>query len=104
MPGDTARANGRLGGRPKGSLSKNTLEANKYKEILIAKIIANAEPLAEALIKKGLSGDIQALKEIHERSLGKVEDNMNIGGRFEISWANENQAIRTEEMAERDSQ
>jgi len=51
-------------GRPK-------LEASKFREALIAEIEANAKPLAEALVKKGLAGDVQALKEIADRGLGK---------------------------------
>ena len=66
----------------------------------MAKIIANAEPLAEALVQKGLTGDIQALKEIHERSIGKVDDSLNLDGHIEISWANEDSTIRTKELAE----
>lgn len=62
------------GGRPRGSKASHTLEAEKYREILIKKIVEKAEPLAEALIQKGLSGDVSALKEINERSLGKVKE------------------------------
>ncbi len=36
------------------------------------KIMENAEPLCDALIKKGKQGDIQAIKEIMDRGVGKV--------------------------------
>ena len=78
MPGDTARANGKLGGRPVGSKSKKTLEAEGYRAILMAKVFEKAKPLVEALVQKGLGGDIAALKEIHERVLGKVTDKVDV--------------------------
>ena len=66
------------GGRRKGSKAAHTLEAEKYREILIRKIVEKAEPLANALIEKGLGGDVSALKEINERSLGKVRESLDI--------------------------
>lgn len=65
-------------GRKKGSKASHTLEAEYYRKVLIQEIIANAEPLAKVLVQKGLSGDIPALKEINERSLGKVKDNVDL--------------------------
>lgn len=58
-------------GRPK-------LEASKYREILIRKIEKQAEPLAQALIDKGLTGDVPALKEIHDRALGKAKESVDL--------------------------
>ncbi len=60
-----------VGGRPKGSKAPHTLQAEKYKAILIAEIEKNALPLAKVLIEKGLSGDVPALKEIHDRAWGR---------------------------------
>lgn len=65
MPGETARVNGLKGGRP-------ILEATKYREALIREIEKHAKPLAEVLVKKGLEGDVPALKEINDRGLGKA--------------------------------
>lgn len=73
----TSAENGKNGGRPK-------LEATKFREILIRKIEENAEPLAQALVDKGLKGDIAALKEINERALGKVTDKLEIGGNITL--------------------
>jgi len=67
MPGEQSRINGRLArnqGRPK-------LEATKFREALIAAIEEKAKPLADALVKRGLEGDIPALKEIADRALGR---------------------------------
>lgn len=58
-------------GRPKGSVSKSTLQALKAKEQLIAEYIKNIKPINEALIKKARQGDIQAIRELHDRVYGK---------------------------------
>ncbi len=59
-----------LGGARPGA-GRPRLEASKFREVLIKQIEANAKPLAEALIAKGLQGDVPALKEIADRALGK---------------------------------
>jgi hypothetical protein len=65
-------------GRPKGSLASHTLEAQTLRQYMIEQVKANKKELVEALIKKGISGDVSALKEIMDRSLGKVKDSMEI--------------------------
>ena len=65
-------------GRPKGAVSLATRQAMEYKAILMAEIHKNALPLAQALVKKGVSGDTPALKEIHDRSLGKVKEELDV--------------------------
>lgn len=71
------------GGRPKGCKSNHTLQAEQYRVILIKKILENAEPLAQALIDKGLEKDVPALREIHERSLGKVREELDLTSKGE---------------------
>lgn len=65
-------------GRKKGSKASHTLEAEQYRKVLIATIIKHKKPLAEALVSKGLSGDVPALKEIHDRALGKSKESLDI--------------------------
>lgn len=54
----------------KSDLAKRLSE--KYNEALLESAKNNAYALAEALMKAALRGEIQALKEINERILGKV--------------------------------
>lgn len=61
-------------GRPKGSKEYATLKAQKYKEVLVREAVKHAKPLVKALIDKGLGGDIPALREIHDRAMGKVKE------------------------------
>lgn len=75
MPNGGARPGA---GRKQGYKAPHTLEAETYRKILIQKIVAKAGPLADALVSKGLTGDVQALKEINERALGKVKDNIDL--------------------------
>ena len=67
----TARENGVLGGRPK-------LEATKFREALIRKAEENADALADALMGKALTGDVPALKEAADRSIGKVTEHVRL--------------------------
>ena len=86
MPGDISRENGKKGGRPKGS---HTIQAEKAKAELIKTYIANIQPINEALINKAKEGDIQAIKELHDRVYGRsinpVELSGKNGGAIEIS-------------------
>lgn len=59
-------------------VANHTIEAEKFRAILIAKVVEKAEPLVEALIKKGLSGDVPALREIQDRVLGKPKEVLDV--------------------------
>lgn len=71
-PAHIARENGKKGGRPKGSVAKSTLEALKAKEELIKAYLDNIKPINKALIEKAKEGDMQAIKELHDRVYGKA--------------------------------
>jgi hypothetical protein len=58
-------------GRPKGAVSGHTKEALIFKEELIRRVLEEKGPIIEALIGKARSGDVQALREINDRLLGK---------------------------------
>ncbi len=59
-------------GRPKGSLASHTIQAQALKQRLVKRVLEEQEPIIEALIKQAKEGQIQALKEVFERVLGKV--------------------------------
>jgi hypothetical protein len=73
------------GGKRPGAGRKKGLEAEIYRQVLLAKIGEHKEALAAALVNKGLTGDVPALKEINERALGKVKDNMDLTVAFSLS-------------------
>lgn len=56
-------------GRPKAA---HTIQAEKAKAALIQAYLDNIRPINEALIAKAKQGDIQAIRELHERVYGKV--------------------------------
>lgn len=68
MPGDKSRENGKKGGRPKGM---NAINAEAGKAALIAAYLENVRPINEALIAKAITGDIQAIRELHDRVYGR---------------------------------
>lgn len=65
-------ANG--GARPGAGRKKaaHTLDAEKAKAQLIADYLKHIKPINKALIDKALTGDIQAIKELHDRVYGKA--------------------------------
>ena len=60
------------GGRPKGSLASHTLEVQTGKALLIQMYLENIRPINEALLKKAREGDMQAIKELHDRVYGRA--------------------------------
>lgn len=75
-------------GRPKGTVAKSTLEAQKAKEELIKMYIENIRPINEALIAKAKEGDLPAIKELHDRVWGKSiqPTEIDVRGELKISF------------------
>lgn len=68
-------------GRPKGSVAKSTLEATVLKAKLIAAYSEKADEINEALVAKALTGDVPAIKEIHDRAYGKAPQAVEMTGK-----------------------
>lgn len=51
---------------------ENKKKVDVYRTELLSEIQAHAKQLAAVLVKKGLQGDIAALKEINDRCMGKA--------------------------------
>jgi len=66
------RENGKLGGRPTGSISKSRQIANDFKEYVAKRIKAKRKPIIDALIKKSEDGDVAAAKELFDRGFGRT--------------------------------
>lgn len=72
MAGITSIENGKKGGRPRGSKATHTILAEQAKAQLIKAYLDNIVPINQALVDKAKAGDIQAIRELHERVFGKV--------------------------------
>src|SRR3990167_9162404 len=72
MAGIASIENGKKGGRPKGSKATHTIQAEAAKAQLIQAYLDNIVPINQALVDKAKAGDIQAIRELHERVFGKV--------------------------------
>lgn len=68
---EQAIINGQKGGRPKGSKATHTIQAEQGKALLIQMYLEQVRPINQALIDKALTGDIPAVKELHDRVYGK---------------------------------
>ena len=69
------------GGRPKAA---HTLQAEKAKASLIEMYMKNVKPINEALLKKAKEGDMQAIKELHDRVWGKAPLDVQVTGDFTL--------------------
>ena len=58
-------------GRPKGSKAPHTIQTSALRGYIIARFMKERKPIIDALMDKGRKGDVQALKEILDRVLGK---------------------------------
>ena len=84
MPGDTARENGKKGGRPKGSKARHTLVAEAIRAHLIEEVDKQKIGITKALISKAKSGDVTAIKEIYDRVLGKPKEQVGVPGEVNV--------------------
>ena len=66
----------RGGLRPNAGRKKanHTIAAEAYKKYIVEEVVKQKGPLVKALIDKALTGDVAALKEVHDRALGKVKE------------------------------
>ena len=78
MPGDTARENGKKGGRPIGTRARHTIEASALRAYLIEEAVKSKKDIIAALIKKAKGGDILAIREVLDRALGKSKEQVDI--------------------------
>ncbi|MFC1630206.1 hypothetical protein ACFL06_01565 [Patescibacteria group bacterium] len=61
-------------GRKKGSVASHTLAAQEIRICLIEEVLKAKRPIVKALVDKAKKGDVTALREILDRSLGKVKE------------------------------
>lgn len=74
-------------GRKKGSVASHTLAAQEIRVCLIEEVLKAKRPIVKALVNKAKEGDVAALREILDRTLGKVKDQFDIdvdSGRNEL--------------------
>jgi len=67
-------------GRKKGQKASHTLLAAKGREALIKAYLREVRPINEALINKAKQGDVQAIRELHDRVHGKAPQSIDISG------------------------
>ena len=72
MAGIASIENGKKGGRPKGAKATHTLTAEQGKALLVKMYMERITPINNALLAKAESGDIQAIKELHDRVYNKA--------------------------------
>ena len=84
MPGITSAENGKKGGRPRGSKAGHTLQTETAKKALIQAYIDNIQPINQALVNKAKKGDIQAIRELHDRVYGRAPQAITTEGEMTI--------------------
>ncbi len=59
-------------GRPKGTKNPSTIKAEEAKQLLIQAYLDNVQPINDKLVEMAKTGDMAAIKELHERVYGKT--------------------------------
>ena len=80
------------GGRPKGSKSNHTLEAERAKIIILEKYLLALEPIVDKAIELAKAGDKAARDWLSERATGKVPNAIELPegkGEIRITWSND---------------
>lgn len=71
-------------GRPKGSKANHTLLAERGKAALIKAYLDNVIPINQALVDKAKGGDIQAIRELHDRVWGRAPQDVQVSGEISL--------------------
>ena len=84
------------GGRPKGAVSDKTRKKQLLEEYLLEEVIKEKKQIVKALIRTAKKNNIQAIKEILDRVLGRSKESVDITsggeriGLFDFTKQNEN--------------
>ena len=71
----------RLGaGRPKGTIGKSRLEADKAIEYIRERVTAELEPILDKQIEQALAGDNNARVDLYNRAYGKPKESVEVSG------------------------
>lgn len=74
----------KIGGKKKGSKDKKTIKKEKqkklYEDYLLKEILKEKEDTTKALLAEAKDGNVQAIREAHERMLGKVKEQVEHSG------------------------
>lgn len=65
-------------------MGKATINAQILRDILIAEASKHGVEIAQALVKQAKTGNVPAIKELYDRTVGKSVENVNITGQIEI--------------------
>jgi hypothetical protein len=70
-------------GRPIGSKSKKTLEQEALRDYIFSEVKLRKKEIVKALLDEALRGQIPAIKELLDRAVGKVKDEIEMRGSTE---------------------
>ncbi|GEM_PF-4172906 len=86
-------------GRPQGSKSQKTLEQEALRQYIFDEVKRNQQKIVGSLIRQAVKGQVQATKELLERTLGKVKNEHEIeaNGTFSLTELAKDAAGRLKE-------
>jgi hypothetical protein len=72
------------GARPNAGRKKapHTIQAEQLRAFLVAEVLKEKGPIVKALIEKAKAGDTQAIREVLERAIGKVKEQVELNGQL----------------------
>jgi len=85
-------------GRKKGFAA---IQSEKLREFLVEQVLKEKGPIIKALVEKAKSGDTQAIKEVLERTIGKVKDqgDLNVNIKHELDVPDDTYRVIIERAA-----
>lgn len=65
-------------GRPKGSKDPLTIQREALKKYILGRIIREKKPIIDELLKRAKKGELDAIRELFDRALGKPAQDFGI--------------------------
>ena len=73
-------------GRPLGSRSEKTLEQEALRQYIFDEVVKNKESIVASLIQGANAGNVQAIKEVFDRAVGKVTEDVDLKVRSRLPF------------------
>lgn len=110
MAGQASVENGKLGGRPKGSVSLETKKKHTFEKLFIRAVYKEKKEIIQKAIEKAKSGEVKAIVDILNRMMGRPTEHLDLTSKGDqilvnvVNYKNDNRhsiPVPTEEVSTR---
>ena len=75
-----SRKNGKLGGRPAGSIEDTTAYKKAFTAYVVSRVFSDKEALIDAMLEKAKNGDVTAFTALRDTAIGKPAQAVELSG------------------------